>query len=66
MTRGGFRKNAKRPIGSTKPDKKMQIGMRFSRDVLKYLRKHKNYNRLVEELIREKMNKEKGGSGFWS
>lgn len=65
MTRGGKREGAGRTAGTTKPDKKIQICMRFSRVVLKWLRSHKNYNGMVEKLIRKEMDKEKGG-GFWS
>ena len=58
MTRGGARKGAGRKPGTTKPDKKIQIGTRLSLDVVEWLRaQDQPIAQIIERLVRQEMNK---------
>ena len=58
MTRGGARKGAGRPVGSTKPDSKVQIALRIDKDLWKQVKdkslKSRSTNiKIVETALQE-------------
>ena len=57
MTRGGPRKGAGRPTGTTKPDKKIRISVRLSPDVASWIMSFSKFDRadVVESAIMRMM-----------
>lgn len=60
-TRGGYRKRAGRPIGTTKPDKRQSLTIRLPPDLIEVLKEMPSKGRFIEAAIRAALNSETRG-----
>lgn len=58
--RGGYRKHAGRPAGTTKPDKRQLITIRLPPDLIEVLKEMPSKGRFIEAAIRAALKQETG------
>ena len=58
--RGGYRKHAGRPTGTTKPDKRQSLTIRLPPDLIEVLRAMPKQGRFIEAAIRAALKQETG------